>query len=1534
MNRKGADDGGRKKKSDKKKDPPPKKTRPMVQEHRGAGSPLRRWTSEREEQYRHPTHLHAAQKAGTVESLDAPPKPPPLFGSWTGKTPVTMLNEWCQKNKWARPNFSPVKSCPEGFRWRVVLINLTNKKTEEKYTHYTRDPLPVSDMARCLHRVLPPEMRDLWAQLDIDAKEKKEKDTERAQKAEEVKEKKENLEKRLQKMPQIYMSPTARSLVENIISSLRSRQPPVTAQSRPVDSDLAADDGGFDPREAEEEIDLGWDGEEEEDVDRAAAKAEEAKAKRMAEKTLRRRLKQLGWRKEDVDRVLAALPERDLPPTDDLNKRVKKVLDWLLLHVAEEHLPVEYQPAKTLEIGITAFPSAKQPKSGEERELELLQADTKNADKATDSFYTLFALIARRATKEEASDGCALKLESSSAADAVAALPKKGDEREAWEIEELRRDEMLALEAILGDDFTARSVAVAGLGGDALPVDVLQVRLPPDSLSLEASAFQPFQLALADLRLEFHIPAHPHSLYPLQLPLVFPSVSLTPTTTAAAGRGGGAGAPAQLVPRVVAKLKHRIIAELAAQAQEMLGEAMVYSLCQWLQSNIGQLVRAVVESEQRPTVAVAAPTNQQPQKQPQPAKAANGRPDKAPTVTVGAAPQGQRGGAVAGRSAPRRPRGQPQVSEEQVRELSAQLTESLRAKQQRPDYIEMQRVRQRLPAASKREEIIRVIRNNQVIVLTGATGCGKSTQVPQYIMEDMIAQNEGGRCNIIVTQPRRISALGLAQRVSAEQCEDVGNTVGYQIRLESAKSKNTRLLFCTTGILLRRLTGSSGEDKELRGISHIIVDEVHERNLDSDFLLIVLKELVRARKDIKVILMSATLDADLFAHYFASPGGRGAAAAVGAPVISIPGFTYPVGEHYLEDALELLRGRGLADDIAAQQRRGGGFGGGVKRTKAEKEEDAKRREDILRSYAAYSVETREALATINENKLEPALLEHLIFFICEEGERTFPELSEEKGSGSKGAILVFFSGMADILTMLERLQRGARDRRAEHKYLILPLHSSISTAQQQRVFERPPQGVRKIILSTNIAETSVTIDDVVVVIDTGKMNEMQYDPVSKLSCLGETWIAKANAAQRRGRAGRVKKGLCFKLYTERRHADLMDQRPPEILRVPLEQLCLQIKLLNVRATVKQFLHQALQPPEDHAIQSALNTLHQVNALEKEEEKLTPLGYHLAQLPVDVHIGKMMLFGAILCCLDPVLTIAAAMSAGKSAFYSPPDRREEANQARFGLALDKSDHLTLMNAYNGWLAAKADGREMQYCNDAIADLKRQYAELLSEIGFLDQRVSTRLMNKQAKLAGRGSDGVKEATGARLNINAKNTRVIKAALCCGLYPNVVRISSPETRYVQVIPGSIAQPHNARDLKFYTRDDGRVFLHPSSVNFSVNEFDSPWLLFSEKVKTSKVFVRQSSMVSHYPLLLFGREIDVVHHLKIIKVDDWIQFRADPRIAVLTKELKVELDKLLTAKISDPTFDISHSGLIEVITQLISTDGLIGPQEAAKWS
>jgi hypothetical protein len=187
------------------------------------------------------------------------------------------------------------------------------------------------------------------------------KDVEKAQKAEEIKEKKENLEKRLQKMPQIYMSPTARSLVENVIRTLRSGQQPQAA-TKPIQDDSGYDDDdGIDPREAEEDIDLGWDAEEEEEADKSA-KVEEAKAKRMADKVLRRRLKQLGWRQEDISRVLAALPERDLPPAEDLNKKVKKVLDWLLLHVAEEHLPVEFQPAKTLEIGITAFP-AKQNKS-------------------------------------------------------------------------------------------------------------------------------------------------------------------------------------------------------------------------------------------------------------------------------------------------------------------------------------------------------------------------------------------------------------------------------------------------------------------------------------------------------------------------------------------------------------------------------------------------------------------------------------------------------------------------------------------------------------------------------------------------------------------------------------------------------------------------------------------------------------------------------------------------------------------------------------------------------------------------------------------------------------------------------------------------------------------------------------------------------------------------------------------------------------------------------------------------------------------
>jgi HrpA-like RNA helicase len=221
--------------------------------------------------------------------------------------------------------------------------------------------------------------------------------------------------------------------------------------------------------------------------------------------------------------------------------------------------------------------------------------------------------------------------------------------------------------------------------------------------------------------------------------------------------------------------------------------------------------------------------------------------------------------------------------------LSKTLLDEFTRKQAVPAYQAMLRQRSQLPAWEHKDLLLDAIRNHQVVVVSGETGCGKSTQVPQFVLDDFLQQGRGSECNILVTQPRRISAIGVADRVASERADRLGQSVGYQIHLENKMSKATRILFCTTGILLRKLEGSlsAGADRADTGIdsiSHIIVDEVHERSLESDFLLMVLRELLRTRKDLKVILMSATLNANLFADYFGN----------GVPAVHIPGRTFPV----------------------------------------------------------------------------------------------------------------------------------------------------------------------------------------------------------------------------------------------------------------------------------------------------------------------------------------------------------------------------------------------------------------------------------------------------------------------------------------------------------------------------------------------------------------------------------------------------------------------------------------------------------------
>ena len=821
-----------------------------------------------------------------------------------------------------------------------------------------------------------------------------------------------------------------------------------------------------------------------------------------------------------------------------------------------------------------------------------------------------------------------------------------------------------------------------------------------------------------------------------------------------------------------------------------------------------------------------------------------------------------------------------------------------------PTLRELMAQRRRLPAWAKTEELLAAVANNQVTIVAGETGCGKTTQLPQFILDDAIARGEGARTNLICTQPRRISATSVASRVARERGEAIGKTVGYKIRLEAVTSSSTRILFVTTGVLLRRLA----EDPLLAGVSHVVVDEVHERSLDSDFLLVLLRDVLPHRPSLRVVLMSATLNASAFSAYFK-----------GAAVAQIPGFTFPVQEHYLEDILQVTSYAPSGEYL----KRGGSSGGASSSGRAPGEfhaPDAAAEQKFMTELArrGYLDGVRHALRAMDQSVINYDLAAKLIEHVCV--------------SMDPGAILVFMPGLAEISKLHDACSSNPaiRDATGGAKYLI-GLHSSLSTSEQKVIFEHPPFGTRKVVIATNIAETSITIDDVVYVIDSGKCKENGYDPNTRMQLLLERWVSRASAKQRRGRAGRVAAGRCFRLYTRLYHdAGFAEHTLPEIKRVPLEGLCLQIQLQKMAGGIAGFLGKALEPPKSDAVTSAVKTLKQIGAL-NEKENLTALGQHLATLPVDVRVGKMLLYGAVLGCLSPVLTIAAVLG-GRAPFVAPLEKRDEADAAKRMFAEDQSDHLTCLNAYTAWVDAKSLGKsvEMQFTREnflsfrtleGIADLRNQFAQLLQEAGFLGGGGKKGV---PAPRGGRGRGGGKpwgrrgppldDPVWLQANRNSENTRLVKAVLVAGLYPNLIKC----------VPS--AKP-GAPPRLTYLSEAGReepIQVHPSSVNHGSKKFSGRWMVYHERVQTTSVFVRDCSTVTPYQLLLFGGKIAVQHAAGTLSVDRWAQFKAPARVGVLLKEIRARLERVLTDKIERPETDLQLTGgpLVEAILQLLNTE------------
>ncbi|KAL6488110.1 hypothetical protein MHYP_G00047360 [Metynnis hypsauchen] len=582
-----------------------------------------------------------------------------------------------------------------------------------------------------------------------------------------------------------------------------------------------------------------------------------------------------------------------------------------------------------------------------------------------------------------------------------------------------------------------------------------------------------------------------------------------------------------------------------------------------------------------------------------------------------------------------------------------------------------------LPITKNRQELISLIENNSVVIIRGATGSGKTTQLPQFILDYYSEKN--AHCNLVVTQPRKIGASSIARWVARERKCTLGSLVGYQVGLEKMATEHTRLIYMTTGVLLQKLVRA----KSLNEFTHIFIDEVHERTEELDFLLLVVRKLLQSNsRYVKVILMSATINCAEFAEYFGTPLRSQMNPAY---VFEVEGAPYAVEEFYLDDLRNTLPFR----------------------------VDPAHPDDPYITVEMYNV----AVSLVQS---------------FDEMEAKDQSRAEQGGGASlpeRGSVLVFLPGLAEIQYMQEALAKLVRKR-----LQVYPLHSTVSLEEQNGVFLVPVPGYRKVILSTNIAESSVTVPDVKYVIDFCLARHLVCDKETNYQSLRLTWASKTNCNQRRGRAGRVSKGFCYRLVTrDFWNKEIPDYAVPEMLCSPLASIVLKVKLLDM-GDPRSLLSTALTPPNLNDIERTILQLKEMGALSASSSSqkrfdgvLTFLGQVLAHLPVDLHLGKMIVLGNVFGCLEECLIIAASLSL-KSFFAMPSLQQLAGYRSKLAFAQGvPSDCIAFVNAFKAWYTSRVKGEfrhpkdELEWGKENCIQIKRirEVAELFED---LKKRVS--------------------------------------------------------------------------------------------------------------------------------------------------------------------------------------------------------------------